>query len=75
MGGGDIQYLEERHEAKYAWSTHDKSVDLLDYEDKTSLKDGLTEMWNWAKNQENRERRDFDKFEVNKGIYSFWRKK
>ena len=75
MGGGEIKHLEERHEAKFAWSTHQKSVDLLDYVDNTSLKDGLTEMWNWAKEQENRERRDFDKFEIDKGIYSFWRKK
>ena len=75
MGGGEIKHLEERHEAKFAWSTHQKSVDLLDYVDNTSLKDGLIEMWNWAKEQENRERRDFDKFEIDKGIYSFWRKK
>ena len=33
--------LEERHEAKYAWSTWDKSVELLDFEHKIDLEEGL----------------------------------
>jgi UDP-glucose 4-epimerase len=74
IGGGETIYLEKRHEVKYAHPTWQKSVDLLGYEDRTSLKEGLTVMWNWAKNQQNRERFIWSNFEVEKGIYSFWKK-
>lgn len=73
MGSGKKVYLEERHEVKYAWSTWKKSQDILFYEDKTSLKDGLTEMWNWAKIQPNRIQKKWDSYEVEKGIYSYWK--
>jgi UDP-glucose 4-epimerase len=73
MGYGKKVYLEERHEVKYAWSTWKKSQDILFYEDKTSLKDGLTEMWNWAKIQPNRIQKKWDSYEVERGIYSYWK--
>lgn len=73
MGYGKKVYLEERHEVKYAWSTWKKSQDILFYEDKTSLKNGLTEMWNWAKTQPNRIQKKWDSYEVEKGIYSYWK--
>jgi UDP-glucose 4-epimerase len=73
MGSGKKVYLEERHEVKYAWSTWKKSQDILFYEDKTSLKDGLTEMWNWAKIQPNRIQKKWDSYEIEKGIYSYWK--
>jgi UDP-glucose 4-epimerase len=72
MGSGNKVYLEERHEVKYAWSTWKKSQDILLYEDKTSLKAGLSEMWNWAKTQPNRIQKKWDSYEVEKGIYSYW---
>ena len=74
MGDGVIQHHEPRHEVKNAWSTYKKSVDLLEYEDKTTLYEGLSEMWEWAKNQPKRERKEFGKFEVEKGIYDYWKK-
>ena len=37
-------YLEPRYEVKHAVPTHEKSVEYLGYEDKTSLKDGLAKM-------------------------------
>jgi UDP-glucose 4-epimerase len=74
IGGGETIYLEKRHEVKYAHPTWQKSVDLLGYQDHTSLKEGLTVMWNWAKTQPNRERFIWSNYEVEKGIYSFWKK-
>jgi len=67
-------YLEERHEAKHAWSTWEKSVKLLDFKHKIDLEEGLTKMWKWAKTQPNRERFIWPKYELEKGIYEFWKK-
>lgn len=72
MGGGEKLFLEKRHEVDYAWSTQDKSVEFLDYEDKTPLKEGLSAMWEWAKAQPTREVQDMD-YEITKGIYDFWK--
>jgi len=73
IGEGREIYLEGRHEVKHAYPTYQKSVDLLDYEDKTSLKGGLTQMWEWAQEQPNRERFKWENYEVEKQIYSYWK--
>lgn len=73
IGRGEVVYKEHRHEVKDAHPTWNKSVELLDYKDITSLKNGLEIMWNWAKNQPNRERFVWDNYEINKGLYSFWK--
>jgi UDP-glucose 4-epimerase len=74
IGSGDIVYKEQRHEVKNAHPTWQKSVKLLDYQDKTYLKDGLEIMWNWAQKQPNRKRFEWEKYELDKGIYNFWKK-
>jgi len=68
------EYLEARHEVKYAWSTWDKSVELLDFKHKVSLEEGLTKMWEWAHTQPNRKRFFWSNYELNKGIYNYWKK-
>tara|TARA_Y100001935_G_C17292044_1_gene503951 strand:- start:65 stop:1063 length:999 start_codon:yes stop_codon:yes gene_type:complete len=68
-------YLEERHEAKYAWSTWDKSVELLDFEHKIDLEEGLAKMWEWAKTQPQRDRFVWPNYELDKGIYEYWKNK
>ena len=78
MGGGDIErvpvvYKEPRHEVKDAYPTHKKSEVLLQYEDKTDIRTGLTKMWKWAQEQPKRERFVWDKYELEKGLYSFWK--
>lgn len=78
MGGGDIErvpvvYKEPRHEVKDAYPTHKKSELLLDYKDTTDIRDGLTKMWKWAQAQPMRERFVWDKYELEKGLYSFWK--
>lgn len=73
MGGGEKVHLEKRHEALHAWSTWQKSVKILDYKDNTSLKDGLTKMWEWAKIQPDRGQFKWSSYEVEKGIYSYWK--
>jgi UDP-glucose 4-epimerase len=71
---GQTIYKEQRHEVKIAVPTWQKSVDLLGYEDKTTLYDGLSQMWEWVQKQPNRKRFVWDNYEVDKGIYSFWKK-
>ena len=68
------QYLEQRHETKYAWSTWQKSVDLLNFQHKTELEDGLRKMWEWALQQPNRQRKVWKNYELTEGIYEFWKK-
>lgn len=71
-GYNNFVYMEPRHEVKYCVPTHQKSMDLLGYKDKTSLKEGLTKMWEWAKVQPNRPQYKWENYEITKGIYSYW---
>ena len=75
VGGIEVKYFEGRHEVKHSIPTWQKSIDLLDFEHKTDLKEGLTKMWEWAKTQPVRERFVWENYELDKGIYSFWKKK
>ncbi len=73
MGGGKIVELEQRHEVHSAYSTYRKSVELLDFEHKTNLKEGLTKMWKWAQLQPNREQFKWEEYELDVGLYEFWK--
>lgn len=73
VGGSSFNFLEQRHEVKNAFSTHQKSYEILYYEDKTSLKSGVTAMWEWAVQQPVRIRKEWDAYELEKGIYGFWK--
>ena len=71
---GEVVYKQQRHEVKDAHPTWQKSVELLGYSDKTTLYEGLSKMWEWAKVQPKRERFIWNEYEIDNGIYSFWRK-
>jgi UDP-glucose 4-epimerase len=74
FGGAQmIEHREPRYEVKNAWSTFDKSVELLKYEDETSLAQGLEDMWEWALQQDKRKRKEWKTFEVESGLYDYWR--
>lgn len=68
----NIKHMEPRHEVKWCVPSYQKSIDLLGYEEKTTLKEGLTEMWEWAKTQPNRERYKWENYEITKGLYEYW---
>jgi UDP-glucose 4-epimerase len=74
VGGGKVLYKESRHEVKHSIPTSQKSIDILKFEHKTSLKEGLSTMWDWAKKQPRRERFVWPNYELDNGIYSFWKK-
>ena len=72
-GNDNTIYLESRHEVKNAHPTWQKSVDLLNYKDTHTLEEGLIKMWAWAKLQPTRSQYKWGEYEINKGIYSFWK--
>jgi UDP-glucose 4-epimerase len=75
IGDGSKLYLEGRHEVKHSIPTYQKSINILDYQYKTSLEEGLKQMWEWAQQQPKRERFIWSEYELDKGIYSFWKNK
>lgn len=75
IGDGEVAFKEQRHEVKNAHPTWRKSVEILGFEDKTDLRSGLEIMWKWAKNQPNRDRFFWSEYELDKGLYGFWKKK
>tara|TARA_B100000767_G_C19644203_1_gene483885 strand:- start:8 stop:1015 length:1008 start_codon:yes stop_codon:yes gene_type:complete len=66
-------FLEERHEVMHAVSTYQKSIDILGFKHETDLEDGLMKMWEWAKLQPMRNQFVWSSFELDKGLYSFWK--
>ena len=75
IGSNNVMHREARHEVKHSIPTFQKSVDILGFEHKTSLKEGLTNMWEWAQKQPKRDRFVWPSYELEKGIYSFWKNK
>jgi len=73
IGEGEIVFKESRHEVKNAYVTWQKSVDILGYNEKHNLEQGIYKMWNWAKTQPMRKRFEWNQFELNNGIYSYWK--
>lgn len=72
-GYDKIEYKEPRHEVKHATTTCRKSKNILGYKQTTPLKEGLEKMWEWAKNQPMRGQYKWDNYEIEKGIYSYWK--
>jgi UDP-glucose 4-epimerase len=73
IGAGDVVHKESRHEVKHSIPTYQKSIDLLGFKHETDLKEGLSRMWEWAKKQPSKPRFVWDKYELDIGIYSFWK--
>lgn len=73
FGPTEIKYLESRHEVKHALTTWQKSVDILGYKDITPLGLGLHKMWKWAQKQPKREQFVWPYYELDKGMYSYWK--
>jgi len=74
VGGTEIIHLPPRHEVKYAYPTWEKSVNVLGFEHKTNLRDGLEKMWKWVQEQPTRPRQIWSEYELDKGIYDYWKK-
>jgi UDP-glucose 4-epimerase len=75
IGAGSKFHLEGRHEVKHSIPTYQKSIDILNYQYKTPLEEGLKQMWKWAQQQPKRGRFVWSEYELDKGIYSFLKNK
>lgn len=73
IGAKSIVYKEARHEVFNAIPSHIKSVEILDYKPTISLREGLQDMWKWVQHQPKREKFIWPSYELDKGIYSFWK--
>lgn len=74
IGAGVAVHHEARHEVKHSIPTYQKSIDILGFQHKTNLREGLTEMWKWAQQQPMRDRFVWSEYEIENGLYSFWKK-
>jgi len=72
-GHDNIQHKEARHEVKHAVPSPEKSKSLLNYKETISLEEGLRRMWEWAKTQPMRKQYKWENYEIEKGIYSYWK--
>lgn len=72
-GYENVEYREARHEVKHAVPNPSKSIRILGYNQKTSLEEGLARMWEWVKTQPNRKQYKWENYEIDKGIYSYWK--
>lgn len=68
-----VDFLQMRHEVKNAWSTYQKSIDILEFQHKTSLEEGLLKMIEWAKKQPQREIKKWESYELDIDIYEYWK--
>lgn len=66
----NFEYTEPRHEVREAFCSAIKSKQLLAFEDKTSLEEGLTKMWEWAKTVPMRPLDHMPPLEVTQGAHS-----
>lgn len=72
-GKNDIIHLEPRHEVKHAWSSYEKSEEILGYKENTTLERGLELMWEWVQTQPVRDPVYWKDYELEKNIYSYWK--
>lgn len=69
-----VQYREPRHEAKNAYPDGSLSKEILGFEYLTSLMEGIQNMWRWAVTLPPHDLQTWDEYELDKGIYSYWKK-
>ena len=68
-----VIHLPPRHEVRNAYSTHQKSEELLGFEHKTILREGVRKMWEWVLQQPPRERQVWLDYEIDEGMYPYWK--
>lgn len=75
LSNGTIIHLPPRHEVRNAFSTWQKSVDILNFKHSVDLAAGISHMWNWAILQPKRERFIWSEYEIENGLYFQWKQK
>lgn len=70
----EIVHLQKRHEVYNAYCDHSLIKSVMNFQESTNLKTMLEKMWNWAKVQPKRPIKEWDTFELEEGLYDFWKK-
>lgn len=74
-GKTEVVHLEARHEVKRAIPDPARSIIRLNYKDIVGFEEGVRRMWEWVNNEHCVvDWYEWDAFELNKGIYSYWKK-
>lgn len=73
LSDAEIIYLPPRHEVKIAYSTYEKSEQLLHFKHTIGLYEGIRDMWAWAQRQPKRNRFIWKDYELNVGLYDYWK--
>jgi len=68
----EIVLLENRTEAKFAFSDHTKAKKMLNFFDNTNLEQVIKELLLWIKSQPKRHSKKMQ-YETEKNLYSFWK--
>jgi len=66
-------FLEKRREVVHAFCDHQKAKDLLNFKDKTDLKNLIKEMYEYYIQFPNK-KVEYMNYEIDKNMYSFWKK-
>lgn len=74
MNGGAIQYLPSRHEVHTAFADNTLAQQILEYQDLTSLYEGLKEMYQWVIYNPRNKQTIEPNYEIEKGMYQAWKK-
>lgn len=69
----EIKFLAPRHEVKVALSDNSKAQLELGFKDETNLEESIRQMFKWALTQEYK-KPPYIQYELEKGIYNFWKK-
>ena len=69
----DRIWLEKRNEVHTAYCDHTKAKELLGFHDGTDLEQMIRTMFTWASEQPDREVK-YMNYEIEKGLYSFWKR-
>jgi len=73
MCGGEIEYLEKRHEVHTAFADNTKSKNVLGYKNSIGLYEGLKDMYQWVLDNPIKEATKAPDYEIKKGMYEAWK--
>jgi len=69
-----IEHLEERHEVKFAYCSHDRVRKVFGCTPQTPLEEGVAKMAEWAQKHGARTSKKFANIEIEKNLPASWRK-
>jgi UDP-glucose 4-epimerase len=68
-----IEHLPARNEVKYAFSSHEKLKETIDYQPEISLREGVEGMADWVEKTGTRKSDEFSNIEITKNLPEKWK--